>query len=237
MKVGVFSDIHANWHALQAVLEDAGDIEAGLCLGDVVGYGAEPNRCLDEIRERGWPTLVGNHDRACTDERILSWFNEEAAEVIRWTRDRLGEERLAWLASLPETIEQDGALLVHGSPRDPIFEYVLDIGTAFVNLELLDGRPCLHGHTHVAGYFYPSGESVEHAYWLGRIRVAGPALINPGSVGQPRDGIREASYGVWDTEASTFEWRRVDYDREAAKKAILKARLPRRFAARLDVGR
>jgi diadenosine tetraphosphatase ApaH/serine/threonine PP2A family protein phosphatase len=237
VKIGVFSDIHANWHAFEAVLEDASDIDDAICLGDVVGYGPDPNRCLDAVRERGWPTLVGNHDRACTDDRILSWFNEDAATVIRWTRDQLGDGRLAWLEALPEQQTVDGTLLVHASPRDPIFEYILDTGTAGANLSVLGERPCLHGHTHLPGFFSPNGDDVEHSYWLGRIRMQGPALINPGSVGQPRDGIPDASYGVWDTEAESFEWRRVAYDRDATKKAILKAGLPRRFASRLDAGR
>ena len=237
MKVGVFSDIHGNWPALEAVLEDAHDVDRAICLGDVVGYGAEPIRCLDEVRRRGWPTLVGNHDRACTDPQILAWFNDDAATVIHWTNDQLGDERLDWLRQLPETQTEHGVLLVHASPRDPIFEYILDSAAAAANLALLGDRACMHGHTHIPGYFYPDGDTVQHNYWLGRVRVHGPVLINPGSVGQPRDGIPDASYGVWDEDDQTFEWRRVPYDREAAKKAILKAKLPERFAARLDVGR
>ena len=237
MRVGVFSDIHANWPALEAVLEDAHDIDRAICLGDVVGYGADPVRCVDEVRRREWPTLVGNHDRACTDTQILTWFNDDAATVIRWTMKQLGDDRLEWLGGLPEHRSDDGALLVHGSPRDPVFEYILDGGTAAANLELLGDRACLHGHTHIPGYFYLDGESVQHNYWLGRVRVHGPVLINPGSVGQPRDGIADASYGVWDTDEQTFEWRRVPYDRDSARKAILEAGLPARFAARLEVGR
>jgi diadenosine tetraphosphatase ApaH/serine/threonine PP2A family protein phosphatase len=238
VRLGVFSDIHANWQALEAVLEHAHDIDAGICLGDVVGYGADPVRCLDEVRRLGWPTLVGNHDRACTDTQILTWFNTDAATVIHWTKDQLGEERLGWLGSLPEVEARNDVLLVHASPRDPIFEYVLDADTAFANLRLLGDRACFHGHTHVPGYFYfGDGESVAHNYWLGRVRVNGPTLINPGSVGQPRDGIPDASYGVWDLEAGMFEWRRVPYDRDGAKQAIRTAGLPDRFASRLDVGR
>jgi diadenosine tetraphosphatase ApaH/serine/threonine PP2A family protein phosphatase len=238
LRIGVFSDIHANWQALEAVLEDSeAEIDAGLCLGDVIGYGGEPVKCVDEVMRRGWPTLVGNHDRACTDQRILDWFNDDAAHVIRWTIEALGSARLQWLESLPESADRDGVLLVHASPRDPIFEYILDGTTAAANLELLNGRACLHGHTHVPGYFYPDGDSIEHNYWLGRVRVAGPALINPGSVGQPRDGNPDASYAIWDTDEESLEWRRVAYDREGAKQAILKANLPERFATRLDVGR
>jgi diadenosine tetraphosphatase ApaH/serine/threonine PP2A family protein phosphatase len=237
LRLGVFSDIHANWHALEAVLEDAKDIDGGICLGDVVGYGGDPIRCLDEVRLQGWPTLVGNHDRACTDPHILNWFNDDAATVIRWTQKELGEERLRWLGSLPETETREDVLLVHASPRDPIFEYVLDAQTAYANLKLLGDRICFHGHTHLPGHFYLNGDGVEHSYWIGRIQLRGPLLVNPGSVGQPRDGIPDASYGVWDVAEGTFEWRRVPYDREGAKRAILDARLPERFATRLDAGR
>ncbi len=238
MRIGVFSDIHANWQALEAVIADSeGEIDEGLCLGDVVGYGGDPVRCLDEVRKRKWPTLIGNHDRACTDPHILDWFNDDAAFVIKWTIHELGKDRLAWLDKRPESDQRDGVVLVHGSPRDPIFEYILDGATAAANLQLLAGRACLHGHTHVPGYFYPNGDAVEHSYWLGKVRVSGPSLINPGSVGQPRDGNPDASYAVWDTDDRSLEWRRVPYDREGAQKAILEAGLPERFAIRLEAGR
>lgn len=237
MRVAVLSDIHGNWPALEAVIASAQDVDGAVCLGDIVGYGGDPVRCLDEVRERGWPALVGNHDRACTDERILSWFNDDAARVIRWTRTELGEERRDWLASLPEQEEEAGVLLLHASPRDPIFEYILDTPTAAANLDLLGERACFHGHSHIPGCFHRDGDTVRHSYWLGRVRLEGPLLVNPGSVGQPRDGIPDASYGVWDVEEQTFEWRRVAYDRARAQKSILDAGLPPRFASRLEVGR
>lgn len=237
MKVGVISDIHANWAALEAVLAHASDVEDVICLGDLVGYGGDPVRCLDAVREAGWTTLVGNHDRACTDTTILEWFNPEAAAVIRWSIGRLGKERLGWLAQLPERLEREGVLLLHASPRDPIYEYILDGQTALANLELLSGGVCLHGHSHVPGLFYLDQGSVAHNYWHGKARLVGPVLVNPGSVGQPRDGDPDASYGVWDTEAGSFEFRRVPYDRELAKASILEAGLPARFAERLDAGR
>jgi diadenosine tetraphosphatase ApaH/serine/threonine PP2A family protein phosphatase len=237
LKVGVLSDIHANWPALEAVLEHARDVDEIVCLGDVVGYGGDPARCLDEVRARGWTTLVGNHDRACTDPTILEWFNPDAASVIRWTKEQLGEERLEWLGHLPETHERGAALLVHASPRDPIYEYILDGLTAHANLEMLGDGVCFHGHSHVPGLFYLQDGQVAHNYWHGRARLAGPMLVNPGSVGQPRDGDPDASYGVWDAEAGSFEFRRVKYDRKKAQRSILAAGLPERFASRLDLGR
>jgi diadenosine tetraphosphatase ApaH/serine/threonine PP2A family protein phosphatase len=236
MRIAVLSDIHANWHALEAVLDDCPPVDEVLCLGDVVGYGGEPKRCLDEVRSRKWPTLVGNHDRACTDPTILTWFNDDAARVIRWTAQELGPKRLKWLKELPEASVSHEVLLVHGSPRDPVYEYILDAMTAEANLELLEDGVCFHGHTHVAGVFAPGDGVPSHSYQRGQMQLKGPQLVNPGSVGQPRDRDPDASYGIWDVGASTFEFRRVPYDREAAKAAIRAAGLPPRFADRLDFG-
>jgi diadenosine tetraphosphatase ApaH/serine/threonine PP2A family protein phosphatase len=238
MKFAVISDIHSNWQALDAVLADMPAVDEILCLGDVVGYGGNPNECLDLVRQKGWPTLVGNHDRACTDVDILEWFNEDAARAIEWTVGRLGADRLGWLAALPDTNEIGGeVLLVHGSPRDHIYEYILDAPTAEANLALIDGQVCFHGHTHVPGIFrYDAGRLV-HEYEVATFKLSSTELVNPGSVGQPRDGVPDASYAVWDRSAGTFEFRRVPYDREGAKSAIRAAKLPERFAERLDAGR
>jgi diadenosine tetraphosphatase ApaH/serine/threonine PP2A family protein phosphatase len=239
VRVAVISDIHANWPALEAVLADLSDqppVDEVLCLGDVVGYGAEPVRCLDHVRAEGWLALCGNHDRACVDPDVLGWFNDDAAQSIHWTIEQLGPGRIAWLEALPEESDHDAALLVHASPRSPLYEYVLDLHSAAANLEELGDRLCFHGHTHVPGVFRHIGRGVEHEYDIGTMRIAGPALVNPGSVGQPRDRDPDASYGVWEVEASTFEFRRVPYDRAAAQRSILEAGLPARFAYRLDSG-
>ena len=237
MKIAVFSDIHANWQGLEAVMEDCPPVDETLCLGDVVGYGGDPKRCVDEVMEKGWLTLVGNHDRACTDPEILEWFNDDAATVVRWTVDVIGAERLEWLRDLPDSHTKENVLLVHASPRDHIYEYVLDSAVAHANLELLRGKLCLHGHTHVPGIFAISDGQVTHDYRVDTFRLAGPALVNPGSIGQPRDGIPMASYGIWDVDEGTFEFRRVTYDIGGAQQAIRKAQLPERFAARLETGR
>ncbi len=237
MKVAILSDIHANWQALEAVLRDCPPVEETLCLGDVVGYGGDPKRCLDEVTKHQWLTLVGNHDRACTDPEILEWFNDDAAAVVRWTIEVIGAERLEWLRGLPDSHFEHDVLLVHASPRDHIYEYVLDTAVAHANLELLDGGVCFHGHTHVPGIFGLANGTVMHEYRVDKFSLVGPALVNPGSVGQPRDGLPTASYGVWDVEAKTFEFRRVRYDIKGAQRAIRKAKLPERFALRLESGR
>lgn len=238
MKIAVVSDIHSNWSALEAVLADMPAVSEVICLGDVVGYGADPIRCVDLVREKRWPTLVGNHDRACTDVDILEWFNEDAARAIEWTVARVGQDRLSWLAALPDTDQiGDEILLVHGSPRDHIYEYILDAPTAEANLALINGQTCFHGHTHVPGIFRKEDSTLVHEYRIGTFRLGGSELVNPGSVGQPRDGNPDASYAIWDHQEGTVEFRRCAYDREAAKAAIREARLPERFAERLDAGR
>jgi len=237
LKIAIFSDIHANWQALEAVLRDCPPTDETLCLGDVVGYGGDPKRCVDEVTKRGWLTLVGNHDRACTDPEILEWFNDDAAAVVKWTVDTIGEERIEWLRGLPDSHVEHDVLLVHASPRDHIYEYVLDTAVAFANLELMNGGVCFHGHTHVPGIFGLNDGQVTHEYRVDTFPLGGPALVNPGSVGQPRDGSPLASYGVWDTDSETFEFRRVRYDIKGAQRAIRKARLPERFALRLETGR
>jgi diadenosine tetraphosphatase ApaH/serine/threonine PP2A family protein phosphatase len=237
MKIAILSDIHANWPALEAVMDHCGVVDEVVCLGDVVGYGGQPKRCLDEIRRNGWLTLVGNHDRACTDAKALGWFNDDAALAISWTIEQVGPRRLQWLRDLPEVTMVHDTLLVHASPRDPIYEYILDRATAGTNLTMLDGGVCFHGHTHVPGVFRLEKGQAVHEYGIGVVDLVGPLLVNPGSVGQPRDGVNDASYGVWDVDSATFEFRRVPYDRERAKRAIMRAGLPERFALRLDLGR
>ena len=182
MKIAILSDIHANWQALEAVMRDCPKVDETLCLGDVVGYGGDPKRCIDEVTSQGWLTLVGNHDRACTDPEILEWFNDDAATVVRWTVDVVGEERLEWLRKLPDSSVKNEVLLVHASPRDHIYEYVLDTAVAAANLELINGGICFHGHTHVPGIFgFVSGQ-VTHEYRVDTFQLSGPALVNPGSV-------------------------------------------------------
>ena len=236
MKIAIISDIHANWQALEAVLADAGDVQSFICLGDIVGYGGDPVRCLDEVRSRGWPALVGNHDRACSDAEILGWFNDDAARSIRWTVDEIGPQRLGWLKELPEAGGCLGGLRVHASPRDATFEYSVDAASARANLHRLEAKVCFHGHSHIPGVFSCEEGRVRHQYRLETFDLSGPQLVNPGSVGQPRDGIPDASYGVWNLDEATFEFRRVPYDREEAKRSIRVAGLPTRFAERLDLG-
>src|SRR2546427_6669767 len=188
-------------------------IDDVVCLGDVVGYGGDPKSCLDRVRAAGWLVLAGNHDGPSTDPRALGWFNEGAAAVVRWTIEVLDNGRLGWLGALPEQASHDDVLFVHGSPGSPTFEYVLAFDTAARTLDLISERVCFHGHTHIPGVFYSEDGRLRHDYEQGFCVLNPPALVNPGSVGQPRDGNPDASYLIWDPESDTVEFRRVAYDR------------------------
>ena len=236
--VGVISDVHANREALSAVVFDLpGHIESVLCLGDLVGYGADPAWCINLVRSSGWLTIAGNHDRACTNPIAMQRFNPDAADCIRWTINTLSDDEMVWLRTLNSAATYGGAMLVHGSPRDPTYEYVLDTITAGENLSLVGRSLCFHGHSHVPGIFERIGLAVRHSYAIGCVELGRGLLINPGSVGQPRDGDPDASYGLWDITRRTFEFRRVKYDREATKYAMARAGLPLRLGNRLDRGR
>src|SRR5207302_4178652 len=179
-----------------AVLRDCPPVDETLCLGDVVGYGGDPKRCVDEVIKRQWLTLVGNHDRACTDPAILEWFNDDAASVVRWTIEVIEGERLEWLRGLPDSHVEHDVPLGHASPRDHIYEHVLDTAVAYANLELLNGGICFHGHTHVPGLFGLVDGQVTHDYSVDTFALKGPALVYPGCVGQRRDGRLRAAAGM-----------------------------------------
>ena len=242
MRVAVVSDIHANLHALEAVLEaiDADPPDELWCLGDLVGYGPRPNEVVDVIRERGWLCLVGNHDLGVLGRLDLEEFSPDAAAVVRWTGTVLLDENRAFLESLEPQAKVERAELFHASPRDPVWEYVISEETALAALEMTVSPLVLVGHSHVAlalhdeeqegvaGGVAPAGTELE----LGR----GRWLLNPGSVGQPRDSDPRAAWLLLDLERWTAEWRRVTYDVKGAQAAILAAGLPESLAERLEYG-
>lgn len=236
----VISDIHGNLEGLEAVLADVPEeVEHIYCLGDVIGYGANPNECCELVRERGMPTITGNHDLAVVDLGTdLNWFNPVAAAAVRWTRERLTDENTGFLRSRPRTMQEGESLFVHGSVRDPD-EYIVDGDTAAENLAVLksdypDVRLCFFGHTHVKAIApSPNGPATEaRALDLGS---NGPYLVNPGSVGQPRDGDTFASYVL--AEGTNVTYHFVEYDIEKAQAKIRDAGLPGMLADRLAVGR
>ena len=239
MRVAVLSDIHANLPALDAVLADAGDVDAIWQLGDVVGYGPDPDGVVDRLRSIGAIGVRGNHDAAAVGGTEIDWFNADARRAMEWTRSTIAPETRAWLAALPERRTTDGVELVHASPREPVWEYVLSKDAARANLEVVNTPIGLHGHTHLPVAW------VEDRHRIDLLRPAAgeslelgdrKALINPGSVGQPRDGDPMASYLVLDPGSGRMTWHRVAYDVEAVQAAMRAVGLPASLAARLSVG-
>lgn len=239
MRIAVLSDIHANVPALDAVLADAGAVDAIWHLGDVVGYGPDPDGVVERLRAVGAVGVRGNHDVAAVGGTEIDWFNPEARRAMEWTRTAISSGTREWLGALPERLTLEGAELVHGSPREPIWEYVTSIAVAGANLDVLGPRLGLHGHTHIPIAFVEDGTRIE------RIRPrrgetlelrGRRALVNPGSVGQPRDGDPAASYLVLDPEAGLVTWHRVAYAIEAVQRAMHAAGLPASLRARLTVG-
>jgi Predicted phosphoesterase len=239
MRIAVLSDIHSNLPALDAVLAAAGEVDAIWHLGDVVGYGPDPDGVVERLRSVGAVGVRGNHDAAAIGGSEIDWFNPDARRAIEWTRTAITRPTLDWLAALPERATMHGSALVHASPREPIWEYITSLSVARANLAVLASPIGLHGHTHVpvawieeggrVDMFRPApGETLE----LGGRR----ALVNPGSVGQPRDGDPAASYLILDPEAGTISWHRVAYDIEAVQHAMRAAGLPSSLSARLTVG-
>ena len=242
----MISDIHANRPALEAVLEAIGEtgVEELWCLGDLVGYGAEPDSCTEIVRERCDFSLSGNHDLAVLGEIDVSTFSETAATAVEWTRGVATEETLSYLRGLSPQGSRAGFGLFHASPRDPVWEYVLSLDQAEAGLDAMEERVGLIGHSHVALFFTrPAAKRPTYAQGAqasdgaGLEVATGRWLLNPGSVGQPRDGDPRAAWLELDTEAWTARYHRVPYDIDAAARAILDAGLPSPLAERLRIGR
>ena len=245
MRCLVISDIHSNLEAFEAVLSHAGPVDCTWCLGDLVGYGPDPNACVDLLRSRAHLCVAGNHDWAALGKLDLAEFNVDAWSAAVWTQDNLTPENRAFLEALPKELPgpaPETFWLVHGSPCHPIWEYILDERSAVAAFRCADAAYCLHGHTHVpivirqaaqkgrerVTWAQPSGEPIA----LGPERM----LINPGSVGQPRDGDNRASYLILDADALLIEHRRVEYPYQRTQSKMLSRGLPPRLATRLAFG-
>ena len=240
MRIAVLSDVHANLPALEAVRADLTDVDQVWVLGDIVGYGPQPNEVIAVLQEMGARSVMGNHDGAAIGQVDVSWFNPDAARAIAWTGEVIDDNARAYLATLPE-VRRDGDLTaVHGSPRDPTWEYITGPDVAGANLASFDTRICLHGHTHVPIVFRAREESMDvvPASPGAPVTIAeGRLLLNPGSVGQPRDGDPASSYVVIDTQAGTAEFRRVSYDVDRTQRLMRDVDLPARLVERLRYGR
>lgn len=241
MRILVISDVHANLTALEAVLADAGVVDAVWCLGDVVGYGPDPNECVARIRGLNHLTcIIGNHDAAALDRIPIESFNLEARRSIKWMQNVLTKESYIFLSKLPETIVESQVTLAHGSPRNPVWEYLLDVASAEQNLKYFDTQVCMVGHTHLPiGYLMDPDTHGMHGVIFQpdeRLELKSRAVINPGSVGQPRDHDPRASYAIFYPEECVWEVHRVKYDISAVQHRIQEAALPMQHALRLLEG-
>ncbi len=241
MKVLVISDVHANLTSLNAVLEDAGEFDCVWCLGDLVGYGPDPNECIDFVRSQtNVSCLIGNHDQAALGQIPLSHFNSDARRIAIWTQEALTEKNLDYLRSLPAIITNDKFTLAHGSPRKPTWEYIFESYIAKLNFKAFETDYCLVGHSHLPLAFQhrPKGNStIPVPIKFGTTMKLSPRMIlNPGSVGQPRDLDPRAAYAILDTEKNTWKPRRVEYDVTAVQVRMLQSGLPESQALRLIAG-
>jgi diadenosine tetraphosphatase ApaH/serine/threonine PP2A family protein phosphatase len=241
MRVLIVSDIHANLNALEAVLADAGAVDATWCLGDLLGYGPDPNECVERIRNL--PNLVcllGNHDAAFLGQIDVDTFNLEARQSLDWVKNRVTEANTDYIQRLPEMTQVGQVTLVHGSPRNPIWEYILDPRTARRNLDYFQTNYCFVGHTHLPILYQFNPEMTIVTVISPELDTNYPltprAMLNPGSVGHPRDRDPRASYGIFDTEKAIWQPCRVSYDIDQVQKRIRLAGLPLKHAMRLAEG-
>ena len=242
MKVLLISDVHSNLVALETVLADCKDVEAVWNIGDTIGYGPRPRECIDKMVDLfASPVLVGNHDLACIGEVDITEFNPVAQIASRWTALQLGMDHRAYLREMPAITKAESYTLAHGSPRSPIWEYVTSAAIAAENFEFFDTDVCFIGHTHIAMYAIlkegaatPEIHALRHGETLDLL--TGRFLVNPGSVGQPRDRDPRAAYAVLDTSRGLLTAYRVEYDIAATQRQMALANLPDVLITRLSHG-
>ena len=233
MRLAIISDIHSNLEALEKSLEVVAEqkVDKVVCLGDIIGYGANPNECIELVREATPHVLLGNHDEAALDLSKTEYFNPFAGVAAEWTNKELTKANAEYVQGLPYTLELDGLLFVHSSPFEPdAWHYVLSVADAQFNFDYFTQATCFIGHSHVPHVFCDDGYTREFA-------AGKKFIINVGSVGQPRDNDWRLSLGIVDTGRWSYENIRSDYDVEKAAEKIRKAGLPKALADRLLMGR
>ena len=241
MRVAVISDIHANLHALEVVLDDLAreQPDAVWCLGDLVGYGPRPNECCRVVRDRTDVSLVGNHDLVVLGAVDVAEFNPEAGRAVSWTQEVLDDEARRYLTDLEPSASAEGVEMFHGSPRNAIWEYVLDAEAIQASFAHTSAPVVLIGHSHIPILAHLEDGQVHAAHAPegtdGKLDD-GRLLLNPGSVGQPRDGDPRAAWLLLDLDAGTASFRRVEYAVEKTQKEIRDAGLPEALAERLSFG-
>lgn len=243
MRCVILADIHSNLTALVAVLEDIkkrGVVDEVWCLGDIVGYGPNPTECIKLLRGLKTVCVAGNHDFGATGKVELSYFNPEAAEACEWTGNQLSAMDSVYLQTLPKTIVKGDFMLVHGSPSSNLFEYIVSTSAATRNFSFFSTKYCLVGHTHMPVAFRQEKNKVStielvhgSKIFLGHSRI----ILNPGSVGQPRDGDPRASYAIYDTDDGIFHLFRVPYDIRTTQDKMMQVGLPMNLILRLEEGK
>lgn len=240
MKYAILADIHSNLEALQVVLEDAKSLKCThyACLGDVVGYNANPKECLDIVRSMAMPCVKGNHDEYCSMDGELEGFNPHAKEAINWTREQLSAEDRQWLRELKYIRLIASFSLVHATLDGPQrWGYVFDKLAAAASFTYQNTGVCFFGHTHVPVAFIRDSVVRGGTYSKFKTEPGKKYFVNIGSVGQSRDGVAKATYGVYDLDEGTIELRRLDYDIPTTQAKIRAVGLPERLAERLDFGK
>ena len=241
MRYGIVADVHSNLAAFEAVLGDMGTVDALWCLGDLVGYGPEPNECVELLRRHEHMCVMGNHDAVAIGELDVSAFNSAAALAAEWTAGQLTERSFQFLSALPYELTEGPFTIVHGSPRQPVWEYITNESRAAPNFAHFSTPACLVGHTHVPALFQQQDGS-DRVFGRppgpGDVERMGEArfIANPGSVGQPRDGDPRAAYAVYDSDAGTLEWRRVAYPIGVTQRKMREVGLPDQLIERIAFG-
>lgn len=242
MRILVMSDIHANYTALVAVLKEAGEVDETWCLGDLVGYGPDPNAAVEEVRDiKNLTCLLGNHDVAVIGRMPLETFNGEARRSLMHHEKVLSASNMDFMRSLPSKTKVRGeATMAHGSPRDPLWEYILNTLSARINFDHFDTPWCFVGHSHIQCLFALDEKtdrvSLEQVKPDITIPLRPKLILNPGSVGQPRDRDPRAAFAIYDTEARTWTPRRAEYNIAEVQERIRSAGLPEKHAARIAEG-
>lgn len=244
MRALIVSDIHSNLEAFQAVIahaDERGGFSEIWSLGDLVGYGPDPAPCIDLLRQHHHQAVIGNHDLAVIGKIPLDAFNPYAAAANRWNASRITQEQADYLATLPLTLEIDEFTLVHGSPRDPIWEYVVTVQAAVASFTHFDTYWCALGHSHMPFVCCPTPNGgaafLKFPEYKPLALSSDRLIINPGSVGQPRDGDPRASYVLYDADAGTLTHHRAEYDIAATQRKMTRHALPQYLIDRLTLGR
>jgi len=240
MRYAVIADIHANLEALEVVLADSKEQKCThyCCVGDVVGYNANPKECLDIVRAMGMPVVKGNHDEYCSSEEDLEGFNPHAAEAVNWTRKQLSTEDRQWLRDLKYVRLVASFSMVHATLDGPQrWGYVFDKLAAAASFTYQNTAVCFFGHTHVPVAFIRDSVVRGGTYSKFKTEPGKKYFVNVGAVGQPRDGNPKSGYVIYDLNEGTVELRRLDYDIEKAQKKIIAAGLPQRLSDRLTLGK